>query len=165
MTRCIGSSKYSVCHHGLATEGLWSSCLSLLFFGNLVQAMKISDLKPYPLPVSERAVNLKFGIWLILLASSDFELRESDLNGTTHLSTKVYPGCRICILILACGRQIRGPNVFIRSDLQTCSTIPPSRFICIFQHHWPTSLVHFLPCVICLHLTPYQQQIWIFSVQ
>ena len=79
--------------------------LVTLFFGNLVQAMKICDLKPYPLPVSERDVNLK------LSGSSDFELRESD---TTHLSTKIYPGCRICILTLACGCQIRGPNVLIR---------------------------------------------------
>ena len=124
LTRCIGSTRYSICHHGLATEGLWSSCLSLLFFGNLVQAMKFCDFRPYALPVSERALNLKFGIWLILSASPDFELRESDLNDTTHLSTKVYPGCRICILTLACGRQIRGPNVYIRSDLQTCSQMP-----------------------------------------
>ena len=29
MTRCIGSSEYSICHHGLATKGLWSSYLSL----------------------------------------------------------------------------------------------------------------------------------------
>ena len=124
LTRCIGSSRYSICHHGLSTEGLWSSCLSLLFFGNFVQALKVCDLKQYPLPMTERAVNLKFGIWLILSSTSDFELRESDLNDTTHLSTKVYPGCRICILTLACGRQIRGPIVFIRSDLQTCSQIP-----------------------------------------
>ena len=124
LTRCIGSTRYSICLHGLATEGLWSSCLSLLFLGNLVQAMKFSDFRPYALPVSERAINLKFGNWLILSVSPDFELRESDLNDTTHLSTKVYPGCRICIFTLACGRQIRGPNVYIWSDLQTCSQMP-----------------------------------------
>ena len=86
--------------------------------------MKFCDFRPYALPVSERALNLKFGIWPIHSASPDFELRESDFNDTTHLSTKVYPGCRICILTLACGRQTRGPNVYIRSDLQTCSQMP-----------------------------------------
>ena len=38
---CIGSSRYSICHEGLATEGVQPSCVSLLFFGNLVQAMKV----------------------------------------------------------------------------------------------------------------------------
>ena len=121
---CIGSAQYSICHQGLATEGLTSSCLSLLFFGNLIQAMKVCDLVPYQLPVVERAVNLKFGIWLILSATSDFELRESIVNDTAHLSTTVYPGCRICIYTLPSGHQLRGPNIFIRSDLQTCSRVP-----------------------------------------
>ena len=122
MTHCIGTSKYSICHHGLATEGLRSSCLSI---SSLVTWFKeICDLKPCPLLVSERVVNLKFGIWLILSASSDFELRESDLKDTTHLSTNVLPGGQICILTLACGRQFRGPIVFICSDLRTFSTIP-----------------------------------------
>ena len=69
LTRCIGSATYGICHQGLSTEGLWSSCLSLLFSGNRVQAMKLCDLKLYTLPLSERAVNLKYGTWLILSAS------------------------------------------------------------------------------------------------
>ena len=31
MDLCIGSSRYSICHEGLATEGVQSSCLSLFF--------------------------------------------------------------------------------------------------------------------------------------
>ena len=38
LTRCIGSATYSIYHQRLSAEGLWSSCLSLLFFGNLVVA-------------------------------------------------------------------------------------------------------------------------------
>ena len=86
--------------------------------------MKICDLIPYKLPVVERAVNLRFGIWLILSATADFVLRESMANDTSHLSAKVYPGCRICIYTLPCGHQLRGPNIFIRSDLQSCSKVP-----------------------------------------
>ena len=33
--------------------------LSLLFFGNLVQAKKVCDVKPVILPIKERAVSLK----------------------------------------------------------------------------------------------------------
>ena len=72
----------------------------------------------------ERVVNLRFGIWLILSATADFELRESLANQTSHLSTKVYPSCRICIYTLPCGHQRRGPNIFIRSDLESCSKVP-----------------------------------------
>ena len=124
LDQCIGSSRYSICQQGFATEGSGSSCLSLLFFGNLVQAMKVCDLIPYQLPIIERAINLKFGIWLILSAEADFELRESASNDTAHLSTRTYPGCRICIYTLPCGHQLRGPNIFIRSDLQSCSRVP-----------------------------------------
>ena len=60
LTRCIGSTRYSICHHGLATEGPWSSCLTLLFFCNLVEAMKFCDFRPYAVPVPERAIILKF---------------------------------------------------------------------------------------------------------
>ena len=35
LASCIWSSRYSMCQQGLATESLGSSCLSLLFFGNL----------------------------------------------------------------------------------------------------------------------------------
>ena len=43
LDQCIGSSRYSICQQGFATEGSGSSCLSLLFFGNLVQAMKVCE--------------------------------------------------------------------------------------------------------------------------
>ena len=69
---CIGSSRYSICHDGLATEGGQSSCLCLLFLGNLVQAMKVCDVKPVTLPIKERVVSLRYGIWLITAASADY---------------------------------------------------------------------------------------------
>ena len=55
----IGSLKYSICHEGLATEGVQFSCLSLLFFGNLTQAMKVCNMKPVTLPTKEQAVSLR----------------------------------------------------------------------------------------------------------
>ena len=86
--------------------------------------MKVCDFIPYKLPVVERAVHLRFGIWLILSATADFELRESMANDTSHLSAKVYPSCRTCIHTLPYGHQLRGRKIFIRSDLQSCSKVP-----------------------------------------
>ena len=125
LENCIGSAKYSICYEGIATEGVQSSCLSLLFFGNLIQAMKVCDVKPIVLPVTEQATNLRYGIWLIMSASADYTLTESFMNSSTPTGTSSFPGCRICIVTLACGKQLSGPNIRIRSDLQTCSLIPP----------------------------------------
>ena len=121
---CIGSSRYSICHEGLTTEGVQSSCLSLLFFGNLVQAMKVCNVKPVTLPIKERAVSLRYGIWLITAASADYTLTESYMNSSTPVGSSSFPGCRIRVVTLACGKQISGPNIRIRSGLQSCSKIP-----------------------------------------
>ena len=74
---CNGSSCYSICREGLATEGVQSSCLSLFFCENLVQAMMVCDVKPDTVPIKERAVSLRYGIWLITAATADYALTES----------------------------------------------------------------------------------------
>ena len=125
LENCIGSAKYRICHEGIATEGVQSSCLSLLFFGNLIRAMKVCDVKPIVLPVTDQVINLRYGIWLIMSASTDYTLTESFMNSSTPTGTSSFPGCRICIVTLAFGKQLSGPNIRIRSDLQTCSLIPP----------------------------------------
>ena len=140
MDLCIGSSRYSICHEGLATEGVQSSCLSLLFFGNLVQAMKVCDVRPVTLPIKERAVNLKYGIWLITAASADYTLTESFMNSSTPIGSSSFPGCRICVVTLACGKQISGPNIRIRSDLHSFSKIPAT----IMNVDLPIPLSHVL---------------------
>ena len=38
LDKCIGSSKYGICHETLATENKDSSCLATLFFGNTMDA-------------------------------------------------------------------------------------------------------------------------------
>ena len=59
--------------------------------------MKVGDLVLYQLPIIERAVNIKFGIWLTLSADAALELREPISKDTAHLSTKTNSGCRIFI--------------------------------------------------------------------
>ena len=121
---CIGSSRYSICRQGIATEGLYSSCLSLLFFGNLVQAMQVCNVKPYQLPTTERALNLRYGIWLIVSASPNFQLRRSQMTSLQPAHSSTVDGCKICIVTLGCGEQLSGPNLHLRSDLDSCSLLP-----------------------------------------
>ena len=46
------------------------------------------------------------------------------MSSSTPVGSSSFPGCRICVVTLACGKQISGPNIRIRSDLQSCSKIP-----------------------------------------
>ena len=82
-----------------------SSCLCLLFFGTLVQAMKVCDVNPVTLPIKERAVSRRYGIWLITAASADYSVTESYLNSSTPVGSSSFPGCQICVVTLAGARQ------------------------------------------------------------
>ena len=83
MENCIGSSKYSTCHEGLATEGVQFSWLCLLFYGNLIQAMKVCDMKAVTQPTKKQAISLRYGIWLILAATTHYTLTESLMKSST----------------------------------------------------------------------------------
>ena len=83
--------------------------------------MTVCNVKPYPLPRPERAINLQYGIWLIVSASSNFLIRRIP-NDQTQSTT--IPGCRVCVVTLKCGEMITGSNINIRSDLSTCSFLP-----------------------------------------
>ena len=96
------------------------------FFGNLVQARKVCDVEPVIFPTKERAISLRNGIWLIMSASPDNNLTESFTKSSTPMGSSSFPDCRICNVTLTCGKQISGPNSCIRSNLQSCSTIPPT---------------------------------------
>ena len=71
-----------------------SSCLCLLFFGTLVQAMKVCDVNPVTLPIKERAVSRRYGIWLITAASADYSLTESYMNSSTPVGSSWMPNLR-----------------------------------------------------------------------
>ena len=43
LDKCIGSSKYRICHETLATENKDSSCLATLYFGNIMDALEVCD--------------------------------------------------------------------------------------------------------------------------
>ena len=122
LDKCIESSKYRICHETLATENIFSSCLSTLFFGKILDALEVCDTEPFPLPLKEKATNVGYGIWLNTAARANFE---NYMNATLMVGTKIVKGCRLCLITLPCGKQMSGNSIRIRSDLSSCSKVPP----------------------------------------
>ena len=108
----------------IATETGHGSCLATLFFKGSVEALQICNTEQIALPATEKADNLGFGVWLITSATTAYNLFESDTASTTSSGIIKYPGCRICIITLECGKQLVGPHIKIRSDLSTCEQLP-----------------------------------------
>ena len=125
LRKCIGSNNYKICHESMATETPDASCLAVLYFGNVMDAIEVCDTEAVTLPPKEKAMNLGYGIWLITSTSPKFKFREPYLNATTTAGFTIVEGCQICLVSLRCGKQLIGPNVRIRSDLSTCMKVPP----------------------------------------
>ena len=124
LSRCMGSSRYQICLDMIATETGHESCLATLFLKGSVEALQICDTDQIALPATEKAENLGFGVWLITSATTAHTLFESDTASTTSSGIIRYPGCRICIITLECGKQLVGPHIKIRSHLSTCEQLP-----------------------------------------
>ena len=72
-------------------------------------------------PLKEKAKNLRFGRWLIASAHSKFELQERGMNSSLPMSVKIHEGCTVCIITIRFRREIQGPNIHLKTDLETCS--------------------------------------------
>ena len=125
LDKCFGSSKYRICLETLATKNKYSSCLATLYFGNIMDALEVCDTVPFSLPLKVKAPNLGYGIWLITSARVNFAFKEYYMDATTLVGSKTVKGCRICVITLECGEQLTGENIRIRSDLSSCSKLPP----------------------------------------
>ena len=68
-------------------------------------------------------MDISFGIWVKKSANADFTFRESSILATSSCSTS-FAGCHMCAMTLACGMQIQTGHIIMRSDLESCSTIP-----------------------------------------
>lgn len=123
LDRCIGSSRYRICHESMATERSQKSCLSALFFTSVIDAIRVCETEKFYLPTTEKAENLGHGIWLITSATSTYSLVETNMDPRQQEMIR-FPGCTICIVTLECGRQLQGPNIKIRSDLSSCQKTP-----------------------------------------
>ena len=125
---CVGSSMYSICTKGIPTDTSKHSCLATLFFHSdhklAIERCKMDILE---LPLTEKARNIGFGRWLITSANTNYKLVETASNGSNPLERTEHPGCRVCIITLACGRQLAGDYIRVRSDLYACSSLPAIR--------------------------------------
>ena len=121
--RCLGSSKYRICHETMETHLGQATCLSTLYFHNVMTALTVCETKKVFLPSPEKATNLGYGIWLLTSASKDYSLREYSLTNNAGIGTE-HPGCHICLITLNCGTQLISKFIKIRPDLSSCDKIP-----------------------------------------
>ena len=100
LDKCISSSKYRICHETLATKNKDSSCLVILYFGIIMDALEVCETVTVPLPLKAEATNLGYGVWLITSANANFEFRENYMDAKTLAGSKTVKGCRICVITL-----------------------------------------------------------------
>ena len=108
----------------IATDAGYDSCLATLYFKHSVAALQVCETEQTVLPATEKAENLGYGVLLITSATTAYALFESNTESTTSSGIVKYPGCRICIITLKCGKQLTGDHIKIRSDLRTFEELP-----------------------------------------
>ena len=125
---CIGSSRYAVCSKAIPTETSKSSCLATLYYhDDETLALRNCQVDLVDLPLTEQAINLGFGRWMIMSAKDNYRLVETSTNGSNPLGKREHMGCRVCIITLACGPQLQGEIIHLRSDLSSCEHEPKLR--------------------------------------
>ena len=128
LANCFGSQKYAICTKTFPAEQTYQSCMAtLLYHDEELLALQRCQLDVVELLLTEKARNLGFGRWLITSSKDDYALIESAVNGSNPWARIKHTGCRVCIITLGCGKQLRRPNVHLRSDLTACDTVPAIR--------------------------------------
>ena len=128
LNHCIGSSVYAICDQAFSMLKTRSSCLATLFvYHDSNTAFKYCGVDFQPLPVQEKAISIGYSRWLILAASSNYQLIKSNHSDSNPLNSIIFQGCKACIISLNCGEQVEGPNVLMRSDAKSCAEMPALR--------------------------------------
>ena len=122
-----------ICSEAFPTQIGHPSGIAKLCFFNAIDTLAVCETTAITLLSIEQATNLGFGIWLITSANAAFTFRESS-SLATSTSSRSFAGCHICIITLACGKQVHTWHIIIRSDLASCSTIPAIRFRLFLPH-------------------------------
>ena len=110
-----------------AKEKTSSTSLADLLIQDQYRSLENCDLKSIKLLLKEKAKNLRSGRWLITSAHSKFKLQERRMNSSLPLPVEIHEGCTVCIITIRCGHEIQGPNIHLKSDLETCSKEPAQR--------------------------------------
>ena len=91
-----------------------------MLFHDEYAALENCRVKSIHLPKKEKAENLGYGRWLLTSASPDYLLTERLMNASGVAIVAHHTGCQVCIVTLACGHELEGNNIYIKSDLATC---------------------------------------------
>ena len=122
LEQCRGTRSLAICHQGFPVYRNRESCLASLFFADSAAAMSLCQINTTPYPSSPVARNLGFGRWLLFARSADFTLQlHNKTSETNALST--LPGCRACILTLACGTELSTDALHLRADIASCARV------------------------------------------
>ena len=154
LNHCIGSSVYVICDQAFPMLKTRSNCLATLFvYHDSNIAFKYCDVDIQPLPVQEKAINIGYSRWLILAASSNYQLIKTDHSDSNPLNSFIFQGCKACIISLKCGEQVEGPNVLMGSDAKSCAEMPALRI----DVKLPTAIDHLFKALPPLrHLVNYE---------
>ena len=117
IAKCIGSQNYAICTKAIRTERIFKSCMATLVYHiNELLSLQRCQLYVIELPLTEKARNHGFSRWLITSSHDNCAPMESAGNCSNRLAGVGRPGCRVCIIILGFGKELRGTNVPLRSD-------------------------------------------------
>ena len=61
------------------------------------------------------------------LEVNEFKLQEKPKSSSLPMPVLIYEGCSVCIITIRCEHEIQGPNIHLKSDLETCSKEPAQR--------------------------------------
>ena len=147
LNECIGSKFYSIYFSSFPMEKAMDSCLAKLFYKDVLAALEVCQIKTITLPLKEKARYLGIGRWLILSASPNFLFTESNSLSSTPMSVNHRPGCQVCLIVLQCGQELQGPNIFVLTGQPVwmrCLSNWTSNFLTL----WPSSSMSCLPLLI-----------------
>ena len=121
----------------------FSSCPATLKFHRAITQLKTCDTENVLLPITERAQNLGYGIWLLTSVSSDFSFSEIGLDKNGRQTNIPHNGCNICLIKLKCRHTKFSDHIKIRADLQSCQYLPAKRI----KMKLPDPLAHLIDSV------------------
>ena len=123
LRHCVGHEDAAICQQGFATTRNRDSCLATLFFHGAEEAMATCKIVQVELPRVEAAKHLGYGRWLITRQDPNYALQllSGDPQRRLQESQTRIPGCRACIIILACGTELESDNLFLKADSSSCN--------------------------------------------
>ena len=149
LDQCRGTKSLAICHQGFPVYRNRESCLASLFYADAAAALSLCKITTTPYPTSPSARNLGFGRWLLFARSEQYTLQLFNVSSDTKAFTSL-PGCRACILTLACGTELATDSMHLRADIASCARTGARRL----KLRLPTPLEHLFSALPPSHPFP-----------